>query len=254
MAATRHSALTAISLSVLALGALLTACDEGQILQPPGAQFSVTLTGALLDGRDLERRPLAGTVALFQSDKTTPVTLDGDNVIEVGANGTFQASFEAFLTDPILVLTATAPAPFLPVSKAVRVGSGPVDAELYLSGTVLSGHVEGPDGMPAEVDIWVMRDDAGSGDFTPYAIAGGRDFIPPVPPSGIEFGFDTDALGDFAIPVRVPEADFRLVFVVDRNTDKFASFLTDLFVTSGQDNRVVDIRLEAAAPAGSVAR
>ncbi len=254
MAATRYSALTAISLAVLGLGALLTACDEGQIFQPPGAQFSVTLTGALFDGRDLERRPLAGTVALFQSDKTTPVTVDGDNVIEVGANATFQASFEAFLTNRILVLTATAPAPFLPVSKAVRVGSGPVDVELYLSSTLISGHVEGPNGMPAEVDIWVMRGDAGSGDFTPYAIAGGRDFIPPVPLSGIEFGFDTDALGDFAIPVRVPDAGFRLVFVVDRNTDKFASFLTDLFVTSGQDNRVADITLEAAAPAGSVAQ
>lgn len=141
----------------------------------------------------------------------------------------------------------------LTVSKAVRVGSGSVNAELYLLSTLISGHVEGPGGSPAEVDIWVMRDN-GSGEFEPYAIAGGRDFLPPVPLSGVEFGWDTDPLGDFAIPVRVPDAVFRLVLVVDRNTDKFGSFLTDLFVASGQVNGVPEIMLEPASSAASVAR
>lgn len=230
--------------------ALLSACDEGRIFQPPGAQVTIVLRGALLDGRDLEARPVAGSVALFQSDGTTPVPVDGDNVVEARADGTFSASFEAFLADSILVLVASASPPFLPVSKAVRVGAGPLELPLYLSSALITGHVTGPDGAPASVDIWVMRDD-GAGNFQPYAIAGGRDFIPPVPASGVEFGVDTDALGDFAVPVRVPEATFRLVLVVDRNTDKFGAFLTDVFVRSGKVNRVPDIVLQPASPPGS---
>jgi len=119
-----------------------------------------------------------------------------------------------------------------------------------MSSTLLSGRVLGPDGQGVVVDIWVMRDD-GSGNFLPYAIAGGRDFIAPVPDSGVDFGIDTDDLGGYAIPVRIPDASFRLVFVVDTNTDRFDSFLTDQFVTGGQVNVVPTITLTPVSPAAS---
>lgn len=253
MGVTREVARTTPWLAGLVWAALLMACDEGRIFEPAGEQFTITLMGALTDGRDLEGNPVAGSVGVFRSDRATPIMVDDDNVIEVDADGSFQANFEAFLTDSIIVLVATSGPPFLPASKAVRVGSGPASAELYVSSTLITGHVEGLDGRPAEVDIWVMRDD-GSGMFVPYEIAGGRDFIPPVPLSGMKFGIDTDRLGDFAIPVRVPDAQFRLVFVVDRETDKFASLLTDLFVASGQANRVPDITLQPASPPPSRAQ
>lgn len=223
-----------------------TACDLGSIAQPEsqGEQFRFSLTGRVLDGRTLAAEPIAGRVALFQSDGRTRLQpILGEAVITVGPDGRFQQQIEAVFLEPVLVLTATADGPFLPTSLAVRVNGDNVTADLYLSSTLIVGHVDGPDGRPAPVDIWVLRD-AGTGNFTPYEVAGGRDFIAPVPPSGLKFGVDTDALGNFAIPVRIPDATFRFVLVVDRNTDRFASKLVDQFITANQTNRIPTIQLE----------
>lgn len=228
---------------------LLSSCDRGQVLGPPEATtFDVALSGSIVDGRSLSEPGIAGQVAVFTSDGVTPVLVDDDHIIDSDASGRFSATFEADLTEPILVLRASASAPFLTSRHAVAIDAGPVDVSLYLSGTLLSGTVLGPDDRPAVVDIWIMRDD-GSGNFLPYAIAGGRDFIAPVPETGVNFGIDTDVLGGYAIPVRGPDTAFRLVFVVDTRTDVFNSFLTDLFVSGGIDNRVPTITLESASAA-----
>lgn len=226
----------------------LGSCDRGAVFSPPaGTTFNITLTGRIADGSDLAGSGIPGQVAVLAADGSTPVLVDDDNLVDTDGAGVFSASFQAVLAEPVIVLEASAGAPFLPARHAYVVDAGPVDATLYVSSTLLSGRVLGLDGVPETVDIWVMRDD-GAGNFLPYAIAGGRDFIPPVPESGVDFGIDTDVLGRFAIPVRIPDADFRLVFVVDTNTDRFESVLTDLFVTRGSNNTVPTITLAPLDP------
>ena len=230
----------------------LWSCDRGEFFGPPETTtFDVSLSGRIVDGRDLREPGVAGQVAVMAPDGVTPVLVDDDHIIDTDAEGRFSATFQADLTEPTLVLEASASAPLLTGRHAVAIDAGPVDVSLFLSSTLLSGTVLGPDGRPAVVDIWIMRDD-GSGNFVPYEITGGRDFIPPVPETGVNFGMDSDVLGGYSIPIRVPGAAFRLVFVVDTNTDAFSSFLTDVFVTGGIENRVPTITLESvSAPSSS---
>ncbi|MFQ5889378.1 MAG: hypothetical protein ACE5JR_04920 [Gemmatimonadota bacterium] len=228
----------------------MASCDQGTVFEPVGTRFSIDLSGRLLDGRNLDGNGVSGQVAVFAADGRTPVPIDVDNILETDSEGRFSGAFEAVLTEPVILLRASASAPFLTTSKAFELDGGAVEADLYLSSTLITGHIMDPNGAPAVVDIWVMRDD-GTGNFTPYEIAGGRDFIPPLPPSGVNFAVDSDVLGRFTVPVRIPDATFRLVLVVDRKTDVFESFLTDIIVTGGQDNMVPNITLQWRGPPAS---
>lgn len=232
----------------LAVAVGLGSCEEAPVFQPAGTRFVVDLRGTVFDGRAPAGTGVPGRVAVFTADGRTPVRVDEDHILETDPDGRFAIILDASLPEPVLVLEATAHGPLLPVRKAFDVGASPVRADLYLSTTLITGHLSNPDGAPGMGDIWVLRDQ-GDGDFLPFEFAGGRAFRPPLPPGNLRFGLDTDALGNFTISVGGPDARFRLIFFLDRTEVRPESFLTawtDVFVTEGQENRVTPIRLMRA--------
>lgn len=221
--------------------------DEGG---STSAASTIVLDGTILDGRDLNETPVQGTVRIFAADGTTqlagPVTAD--------AGGAFSIEFET--AESIVIADVRGPDPFLPMRRAFRIVDGAIsfpaavynaDETFCLSGTYLSGSIAGSDGLPATTDIWVKREDVVGQPTVPYEVCNGRDFNPPVPAMGLNFGVDADALGNFVIPIRVPDANFELVLAMDRNpAGKWAPTVPPMtFVTAGENNAQAEVTLNA---------
>ncbi len=242
----RSAAVRLPLLSLLAASVLVVAgCDEGEVFQaPPGPEGSqVEVEGRVVDGRDLAGHGTPATVRVRRlSDEAVLASAATD------AEGRFSLNVPREAGASLARLEAEAGAPFLPVSRAIFLDRGDVVIDLATSSTLVTGKAVGADGSPADVDFWIFREDTPDL-FNPYPVAGGRDFIPPIPASGMMFGLDTDPLGNFTIPIRVPDAMFRLVFAVDRNTDRFATQEVKLFVAPGVVNQLPgSVTLAAPGP------
>lgn len=246
----------ALAASLGACGGVETLLSERAVVPsdsgttPSDTAATVTLQGAILDGRDLNESPVAGTVRIFAADGTTqlagPVTAD--------AGGAFSIEFET--AESIVIADVRGPDPFLPMRRAFRIVDGAIsfpaavynaDETFCLSGTYLSGSIAGSDGLPATTDIWVKREDVVGQPTVPYEVCRGRDFNPPVPAMGLNFGVDADALGNFVIPIRVPDANFELVLAMDRNpAEKWAPTVPPMtFVQAGENNAQAEVTLNA---------
>ncbi len=226
--------ITLIMLFSLTLAAFLTGCGDED--PRDGAASTVTLMGQVFDGRTLEPRdaeglvigppsPLTARIQVFSEDGSTLRTLLAET--DTNADGTFEIEFT---TPESVVMVMASKEGFQPVTWTVQTKDGFGTADFYLSNTLITGNLIGPDGKPALTDIWVQRCEKSCDDpanFTPYEITGGRDFNfnPPDQSSTTNprFGIDTDVMGHFNIPVRIPDAEFNLVIAVDTNTDKFAT-------------------------------
>jgi hypothetical protein len=231
----------------LTLGAFVTGCGNED---PNDGTFSAaTLTGQVFDGRTLEPRgddgfvigpplPLTAHVQVLSGGGMTLSTLSAENDTNNGLlgetdtndDGTFEIEFIPPTFPDSMVMVMASKEGFEPVTWAVQISGGLGSIDFYLSNTLLTGNLIGPDGKPAVTDIWVQRCEESCDDpanFTPYEITGGRDFnFNPSDQSTTtnpRFGVDTDIMGYFNIPIRIPDAEFNLVIAVDTNTNKFAT-------------------------------
>lgn len=226
--------ITLIILFSVTLAAFLTGCGDEE--RGGGPVSTTTLMGQVFDGRTLEPRdnegfvigpptPLTAHIEVFNEGDMTLRTILAET--DTNADGTFEIEF----TRPeSVVMVMASKEGFQPVTWTVQTTDGFGTVEFYLSNTLITGNLIGPDGKPAVTDIWVQRCEESCDDpanFTPYEITGGRDFNFNPPDQSTttnpRFGIDTDIMGNFNIPIRIPDAEFNLIIAVDTNTDKFAT-------------------------------
>ncbi len=259
------SATSIVSLFLI-LGAFVTGCGDEE--PGGGAVSTATLMGQVFDGRTLEPRdnegfvigppsPLTAHIQVFNEDVST---LLGES--ETSEDGTFEIEFNpSTFPDSVVMVTASKEG-FQTVTWTVQISGGVSSVDFYLSNTLITGNLIGPDGKPAVTDVWVKRCEESCDDpanFIPYEITGGRDFNfnPPNQPTTTNprFGIDTDFMGNFNIPIRIPNADFELIIAVDTNTTKFATLDTFIDPNIGPKfvpaNTTVDLgTIQLQAPAG----
>ena len=261
------SATSMIVLLFLTLGALVTGCGDEE--PGGGAVSTATLMGRVFDGRTLEPRdnegfvigppsPLNAHIQVFNEDGST---LLGES--DTGEDGTFEIEFNPSTSPDSVVMVTASKEGFQPVTWAVQISGGIGSVDFYLSNTLITGNLIGPDGKPAVTDVWIKRCEESCDDpanFIPYEITGGRDFNfnPPNQPTTTNprFGTDTDLMGNFNTSIRIPDADFELIIAVDTNTTKFATLDTlidpnigSIFVPANTTVNLGTIQLQA--PAGS---
>jgi len=247
----------ALLLCLALLAPTLAGCGEGEIVnQPPvtttesagltggssgggsngggdggGSAPSGTISGRVGDGTQTDFKAVQANVDVLDATGKTLASGATD------ANGDYSVKVPG--SSPALLTVRARPtalATYRAISKKLDfLGSARVD--LFPSPTLLTGTTVDSNGTPRSVDIWVFREQTpGQGDFMPYDIAGGRDFLPPAVMMNAKFGFDTGPDGTFEIPIRVPDGNFRLVFAVDRKTEMVATTVVESFVTGNANN------------------
>ncbi|MDB6079173.1 MAG: hypothetical protein JWO82_2920, partial [Akkermansiaceae bacterium] len=189
-------------------------------------ETNITLSGQILDGRTLAAPAFAAATELhfYQQDGTTPLAVTGgsgagENVLAVAAGGQISATFTARITGPGMVVSAGeasadgVQAAFVGVPLAIGTALQTASVQFRLSDTLLRGRVLDTRGDPARVDVGVSRGAATS----PYAFAGGRDFLAGHAASGKNHRIVPDALGYYHMPILT--GDGGATFYLDTTAD-----------------------------------
>lgn len=204
----------------------------------------VELSGTIFDGRDIVAQglPVSTELRLYQLDGLTPLSFPGGggalgNAQPVPVGGQFNFAAQVELTDCGMVVSAGEQqanglhAAFRGIAITCDSPSHAETLDFYLSSAALSGRVADTLGMPARVDLGVSRSAPGS----LFAIAGGRDFLPPVPFSGVAHRVESDDLGYYYIPIpsAAADTDFHIDVVGDTSADLYLSTRFTETVPSG---------------------
>lgn len=258
-------ALARWALCLVAAAVFLQGCGEGAIVNQPvtsgpsqgsssgtggsgGGGSSLAgpaIVGRVGDGRQVAFAPIQAQVDVLSATGTLIGSATTD------ANGNYTVSMPALGAPGLVTVratpTAAAQAGYQPIQRKINfLGSASVD--LYPSSTVLRGALLDTNANPVSADLWVFREaTAGKGDFMPYPLGDGRDFLPPAPSMNSKFGWDTGPDGSFQIPVQMPNANFRLTIVVDRKNEMLTNTSTDFFVTPNVINDVATPALAVKA-------
>lgn len=242
--------------------ARLTVTDDQGLTDSETVQVTVhqptlvNLVGTVRDGRDLSGQSLATELRLYQSDGLTPLPFqDGggtySNTYFVPTSGAFDLTVVVELTDCGLVVSAGEPevAGIHTAYRGVRIpcGSSTHSATLdfYLSDTVIAGQVVDTSKSPARVDLGTARLVPGS--F--FEVAGGRDFRPPIPLSGVLHRIESDDFGYYYIPIPIGAGGAN--FYIDVATDTNQSvYLPTTFNRSVNHGERIEVGVTLGLPSG----
>jgi PKD repeat protein len=193
---------------------------------------TITLSGAIFDGRSLAASPLMVPTELrfYQADGVTPLPFVGGsgtsgNVLSIAAGGNILASISAQITGPGMVVSAGEAAAdgmqpaLVGIALSTSSASQSATANFYLSDTMLRGRVTDTKGAVARVDVGLSRGAQGAY----YAFAGGRDFLAGsgIVPSGLKHRTVPDALGYYHMPIRTGGGG--ATFYLDTSKDTLAA-------------------------------
>lgn len=221
----------------------------------------VTLRGRVFDGRfpeaDERARGAAATVQAYEyrirsdgcaAGRTEPTRLLGQT--RTDGRGDFALPITPSSATMTRVWVQASEAGFLTTGRVTRLAAGDSDIKLYLAPTAISGVVLGPDGGPAATDLWVLRQSM-SGYYLPEEIAGGRTLRLPMGVHHIGFGLDSDAAGNFIIPISRPGVRYELLVAVDTGAHRFASYVTAPFLVSANELTTL-CSIHLSAPGGAL--
>ncbi len=208
--------------------------DTASVRVSATRSVEVDLSGTIFDGRAARSRALASAteIRLFQLNGATPLPFPGGtgaagNARLVPAGGQLSLVATVALTHCGLVIAAGGSASdgLQPAVRALTISceatAHSADVYFYLSDAALSGRVTDTLGRPARVDLGVSAGAPGN----LLAVAGGRDFLSPIPLSGVAHRVESDRYGYYYVPVPFAHAgsDLHLDVAVDTNQDVFLS-------------------------------
>lgn len=225
----------------------------------------VSYQGLIRDGRQLPAPPLAVATELrfYQADGSTPAPFAGGlgadgNILAVAAGGSNPQTVTLNLSGNGLVISA-GEAPGDGVQSARRgwvvpAGSGPhtLVGDFYLANSLFRGQLRDTRNQPVAGDIGLRRG-SGAGAI-PYALAGGRDYLPASgnASTGVAHRVVADALGWYHLAVRDADAgsNFRIDAVADTATNSHAAIAVEATLSVGQAR---DLALQSGIWSGGLA-
>ncbi len=230
--------------------ATLTVSDDQGLQDSETVQVTVRsgtnlrLSGNVLDGRSVAAGglPTSTELRLYQADGRTSLAFAGGtgaagNAIAVAAGGAFDVTVNVELTGCGVVVTAGEPSGD-GVQSATRGIAIPCGASSHsaaltfvLSGTMIRGVAMDTRGEPARVDLGVAQGEPGN--F--LDVAGGRDFLPPIPASGVLHRVESDELGYYSIPLPTSAGggEFLVDVAADLGQERYLSSFVSVNVLAG---------------------
>lgn len=226
--------------------------DEITVVHP----VSLTLDALVRDARAAGSPvPLAvpTELRLYQADGVTPLPFAGglgvsENILLVPVGGALQTTISVALTGPGVVVSAGEPATdgvasaFAGFALSLSAFEQQIAPVFNLAPTLVRGRATDTLGAAAPLDIGVARGVS----KIPYAVAGGRDFLPGSGhlAIGVAHRVVADALGYFHVPVRDDDGgvDFTLDATADTLVSTHGRVSTTVFVPAGIET-VRDLRI-----------
>lgn len=188
------------------------------------------------DGDTREGGPLSAstTLDLLDPSTMTPIDVPGGALV-IPSNGMLDVTRTLVVPGDVLVgvLAAGSSGPFAERRFAVEldtsVAMNTFTRTLFLARTAITGRAVSTRGLGAVVDVGVRSAES------PYAFAGGRDYLAGGPSrEGALFRTDTDALGFYYVPIVQGDAGaFSLDFVGDTGVDIYHPRIEDVTITTG---------------------